>query len=143
MEPSIFFCPHYFFSLSHIKMSEEEKKKRQRRNVIIFVAGAYIALSILAVFSMRARNHYSFANCSIPWLMFAFLFPWIYLPFISWDCRHQYRRTVVKIGADKLATRIDPATGQVFADRFNLFRCMFPDPKAKDLTSAAVYRLVA
>ena len=124
-------------------MSEEEKKKRQRRNVMVVAAGTYVLLSIMAVFSMRARNDYTFRNCSVPWLLFAFLFPWIYLPWIWWDCRHAYRRTVAAIGADKLATRIDPDTGQVFAERFNLFRCMFPDPKAKDLTSAAVYGLVA
>ena len=122
-------------------MSEEEK--RQRRNAMIVGAGTYVLLSILAVFSMRARNDYSFRNCSVPWLLFAFLLPWIYLPWIWWDCRHRYRRTVATIGADKLATRIDPDTGQVFAERFSLFRCMFPDPTAKDLTSAAVHRLVA
>ena len=118
-------------------MSEEEQQKK-RQNVIIFSVVIYVAFSIMAVFSMRARNDYSFRKCSIHWLMFAFLFPWIYLPLVLWDCEYQYRRTVAEIGADKLARRINPKTGQVFAERLNIFRCMFPDPKAKDLTSAAI-----
>lgn len=123
-------------------MSEEEEEKK-RRNVVIFVASIYVALSILAVFSMRARNNYSFRKCSVPLLLYAFLFPWIYLPFIFWECEYLYRRTVAEIGANNLATRVDPNTGRVFAERLNVFRCMFPDPNARDLTSAAVLRIVA